>query len=110
MAADEHWKIVHNNRNVVSNTPEQLWDNAVAYFQWNDDNPRKSWITITSGKDAGTRVAKLARRPYSIKALCMHCNILEEYLRDIRNSKAGDDYYNVVQCLMSIILYSQRSY
>jgi len=105
--SEEHWKIVHNNRNVVSNSPEQLWDNAVSYFQWCDDNPIRSKVTLTSGKEAGKVVMKQQTRPYSIKALCLHCNLLEEYLRDIRNSRSGDDYYVVVSKILYIV-YTQN--
>ena len=101
--SEEHWKIVHNNRNVVSNTPEQLWDNAVSYFKWNDENPRKSQVTLTSGKEAGQRVIKVMRRPYSIKALCLHCNIHEDYLKDIRNSQDKNEYWHVVSKILYII-------
>ena len=37
-----HWQIVNNNRHVVSNTPQELWNNAVEYFKWNDENPIKT--------------------------------------------------------------------
>lgn len=104
MSSSEHWLIVNNNRNVVSNTPEQLWTNAVEYFKWCDDNPIQSKVTLTSGKEAGKVVRSEKRRPYSIKGLCLHCNILEEYIRDIRQSKKSDsDYYVVVSKILYLI-------
>ena len=104
----ELWKIVHNNRNVVSNTPEQLWENAVRYFQWNEDNPRQSNVTLLSGKEAGRKVNVSKRRPYSIQALCLHCNIDEEYIKDIRSNKGkgggeSAEYYTVISKILYII-------
>ncbi len=100
----ELWRIVHNNRNVTSNTAEQLWENAVRYFQWNDANPRTKKVTLTSGKEAGTKVTVENRRPYSVKALCLHCNIDEDYIKDIRSSaNKNDEYYVVVTKILYII-------
>lgn len=104
----ELWKIVHNNRNITSNTPEQLWENAVKYFQWNDDNPRVNKVTITSGAMAGNKVNSEKRRPYSIQALCLFCNIDEDYIKDIRNNRGkgggeSAEYYQVVSKILYII-------
>lgn len=104
----QHWKIVHNNRNVVSNTPEQLWDNAVRYFQWCDDNPISNKITITAGKEAGQRVVSEKTRPYTIKALCIHCNIDEDYIKDIRATKKSDSEYYIVVSKILYIIYTQN--
>lgn len=104
----QHWQIVNNNRTVVSNTPEMLWSNAVQYFQWCDDNPLETKITVTTGKEAGNHVKKIQPRPYSVKALCLHCNVLEEYIRDLRASgtNAGE-WYHVVSKILYII-YTQN--
>jgi hypothetical protein len=100
----EHWEIVNSGRIVVSNTPEELWENAVDYFAWCDMNPIVSKITITAGKGTGDQVNKSSRRPYSIKGLCLHCGILEEYIRDVRSIKDRQSlYYSVVSKILYII-------
>lgn len=102
--ADNHWEIVNGSSNIISNSPESLWENAIKYFKWSDDNPIISKRTLTSGKEAGKRVTIESRRPYSIKALCIHCNILEEWLRDIRQSKdKSSDFYIVVSKILYLI-------
>lgn len=100
--------MVHNNRNIVSDTPEKLWDNAVAYFQWCDENPIKTKIPVTSGKDAGLQVTKQQPRQYNVEALCLHCNVSKEYLYTIRNTKdTGSEYYHVISKILYII-YAQN--
>ena len=83
---NEHWKVINSGSRVVSNTPEQLWNAAVAYFKWNEENPIKAKRTLTSGKTQGEKVEVEFKRPLSIKAFCLHANISERYLTDIKNT------------------------
>ena len=103
-----HWQMVHNNRHIVSNTPEQLWDNAVKYFQWCDEHPIITKMPLTSGKEAGMQIKKEQPRQYNIKALCLHCNITEDYITSIRAARDTDsEYYHVVSKILYII-YAQN--
>lgn len=105
---DEHWKVITNRSVVVSNTAEELWDNACKYFAWCDMNPIKNKVTAMSGKEFGRVVETEQRRLYSIKALCMHCGVLEEYLRDLRKLKdQNSDWYRTVTAIYYII-YTQN--
>lgn len=106
--SSNHWEVVNNGGIVVSNTPEELWANACAYFKWCDENPLKTKRTITSGKTAGNKVEDENPRPYSIKGLCLHCGILEEYMRDIRNSKDKQSLYYIVVSKIMYIIYIQN--
>lgn len=106
--SEQHWKIIHNNRNITSNTPNELWENAVRYFQWCDDNPIKNKVTILAGKEAGNKVSTEKLRPYTIKALCIHCNIDEDYIKDIRATKKTDSEYYIVVSKILYIIYTQN--
>jgi len=103
-----HWEVVDKGLTVVSNTPESLWKNACAYFKWCDENPITAKRTITSGKDSGKRVDIEESRPYSIKGLCLHCGIFEEYIRDIRSSKDNTSMYYIVVSKILYIIYIQN--
>lgn len=99
-----HWQVIHNNRQVVSNTPESLWINAMAYFKWCDENPVKLNRPVMSGKAAGTEMQTSRKRAYTVKALCLHCNISEDYLRDLRESKdKSNGYFIVVEKILGVI-------
>lgn len=101
---DQHWKVINAGGRTVSNTPEQLWEAAVDYFQWCDNNPITYKRTLTSGKEAGKSMTVEAKRPYSVKALCLHCSISERYLEDLRTlSDRSSEWYMVVEKIWYVI-------
>lgn len=101
----EHWELVNGQlREVQSNTPIDLWINACNYFKYCDDNPIINKDTIRVGKEAGTEYEIKKKRAYNIKALCLHCQISEEYIKDMRNlNDPSNAYYNVVSKILYII-------
>lgn len=103
-----HWEIVDRGDIVVSSSPEGLWYQAAAYFKWSDENPIVTKATLKSGREAGTTVKEEHIRPYSIKALCLHCGITEEWLRDIRASKDKSSLYYIVVSKILYIIYIQN--
>ena len=103
-----HWRIANSGRIASSTTPQELWENATRYFQWSDDNPIITSKTLTSGKEAGKVVTNTTIRPYSIKALCLHCGILEEWLRDIRSGKDKSSLYYIVVSKILYIIFIQN--
>lgn len=99
-----HWEIVNSGKVVASNSPETLWKQATSYFKWCDEHPIVITRTITSGKRAGEKLEDEKCRPYSIKALCIHCGILQTYLQDIVSTNdETSEYYRVVQMMLYII-------
>lgn len=102
--AKQHWQVVNESRDIVNNSAIEVWNNAIRYFKWSDDNPVITKETIKVGKGAGNQVNNEQIRPYSIKALCLHCNFAEEWLADIRNMKdPNSDWYIVVSKIIYII-------
>lgn len=100
----EHWEIINQGNIKVSNTPQELWLNAVEYFRYCDDNPIKLKQTIRAGKGAGTKMEIENQRPYTVKGLCLHCGILEDYIRDVRQSKnESNEYYIVISKILYVI-------
>lgn len=101
---NEHWKVVNMGATVVSTTPQQLWEAAIDYFQWVDNHPITYNRVLTSGKDAGKKISIEAKRPYNIKAFCLHCCISEKWIDDIKNTQAKDsDWYMVIEKVLMII-------
>lgn len=101
---DQHWQVVNRGIDGTNNTAEDLWFNACAYFKWCDENPIKTKETLKSGKEAGRVVTNEQIRPYSIKGLCLHCGITQEYLKDARGTKdTASEYYIVVSRILYII-------
>lgn len=102
--SEKNWEVADRYRDIVSNSAESLWENALSYFAWCEANPIQVKKTAMSGKEAGKKFLVEMPVMYTIKGLCIHCNILEEYLRDLRQSKdSAPDYYNVVSKILYII-------
>lgn len=100
--------ILKISRDVVSTTPQELFQNGLDYFQWSDENPIITKKKIMNGAKAGEHTEIEHHRPYTVKALCLYCNVTEEYLIDCRNSRdKTNDYYIVVTKLMYLI-YAQN--
>lgn len=98
-----HWEVVHKG-DMDASTAEKLWLCAVNYFIWCDKNPIVNTKTIMTGKEAGRHVDEKSVRPYNVKAMCLHCGLSEEWIRDTRQSKdKGSEWYIVVSKILYII-------
>lgn len=104
----QHWEVVNSNRLVIFDTPEDIWKRACSYFKWCDDNPINMKRTVTAGKNTGDVVEVTRRRPYTIKGLCIHCGITEEYIRDLRRTKDKDSEYYIVVSKILYIIYTDN--
>lgn len=102
------WQIVQMSADIISSTPEQLFDNAMKYFEWSDNNPITTKKKILNGAKAGESVEVDHPRPYTIKNLCLFCNISEEYLVDCRNSTDKTSPYYVVATKIMYLVYAQN--
>lgn len=104
-----HWEVVNGAKIVVSNTAEELWENACKYFKWSDDNPISVKNAVRVGKDAGKETKTEVPRPYSIKALCLHCGIMEEYLKDVRDTRDRASLFYIVVSKILYIIHIQNA-
>ncbi len=104
-----HWEVVNGAKIIVSNTPEDLWHNACRYFKWSDDNPLETKGAVKVGKAAGNETKTEVPRPYSIKALCLHCGIMEEYLKDVRNTQDKHSLFYIVVSKILYIIFIQNA-
>ena len=103
-----HWEVLAAGHIRVSNRAEDIWDNAIQYFKWCDNNPIETKKTILIGKAAGTEGKSTLIRPYNVRALCLHCGILEEYLKDILSNKDKSSLYYIVISRIMYLIYVQN--
>lgn len=87
-----------NNDNYTI-TAKKLWEMACDYFKWCDEHPIVEYDTVRVGKDAGTQIETEKRRPYEVSALCLHCCISDEYLRELLDMPGNTDYKRVAQAI-----------
>lgn len=104
---DQHWKVVASGGRQISTTAQQLWEGAVSYFKWCEDNPIKAKRTLTSGKEAGKQVETEYTRPYTVKGFCLHCGISERYIKDISTTHQKDSEYYIVMEKILMLIYNQ---
>ena len=103
----QHWQKINEKAITISDTPEDLWRRACEYFQWCDENPIATKEAIKSGKMTGSTVVQEYARPYSIKGLCLHCGITEEYIRDIRYANDKESPFYIVISKILYLIHTQ---
>ncbi len=103
----EHWQIVNLGGIMVGNTPEEIWRGACEFFKHCDSNPVTVKTTLKSGKEAGKVVLETHQRPYTIKGLCLHLGVTEEFLRDMRNVKDKSSLWYITISKIYYIIYTQ---
>ena len=106
---EDHWQVVQSGRITVAETAEELWNNACKYFAWCRDNPIITKKRVSVGKDAGKEFNDTSTRPFTIKGLCIHCGIVEDYLNDIRQTKNKDSEYYLVVSKILYIIFTQNA-
>lgn len=102
--AKQHWEVIAES----FTTAEGLWQKACNFFMWCDLNPIEINRTLASGKGAGTPVKTKQIRPYTIKGLCIHLGIDEEYLKDLCETKDKSDLYYIVASRIKYVIYVQN--
>jgi len=107
-ASEQHWHKILTKKWAVSETPDSFLKKAMEYFSWCDDNPIKSKRTLTSGKTQGAKVEMEFVRPYTIKGLCLHCNIPEKFLIDISKTFNPEEEWRVVVEKALMVIYNQN--
>lgn len=100
-----HWQIKCSQS---SNTPEELWDQAVSYFQWCEDHPIKPKRLISAGKLAGTETEITRPRPYTLEGLCIHCGIDYKYIDSLRQMKDTASEWAAVMTRIMMVIKTQN--
>ena len=82
------WELAEVQGRKTEFTPEELWQKAIDYFRWCDENPwikieqlRKATVTIDeNGKETLHTIAELpTQRPYTIAGFCIFCDCSRDW-------------------------------
>lgn len=100
MAAPKGHVMWGNPLNTKELTESEVWEGAVNYFQWCNDNPwiKEQWV----GKDANYVEEKL-QRPYSLEALATHLNVNVRTLWNYSNAEGYETYFPILARIKQII-------
>lgn len=105
---NEHWRVIAAGGIVIALTPEQLWANAVKYFEWCENNPITAKKTMQTGKTQGQKMEMEYKRPYTIEAFCLQSGITKRFFEDIKGMYGVDSpWYHVAEKILSVI-YTQN--
>jgi len=100
----QHWEMYQANpEKYDTTTAKGMWDSAISYFKWMDENPIVRSEVLRSGLSAGRVVYYETPRPYSMSSFCLRTGISEAYLNDCANSAQQDDFFFVATRIKQII-------
>lgn len=92
-----------HGRKPLFNSPEELWNAAVEYFEWVEDNPlEEEKVFHAQGIITKTTVTKM--RAMTVQGLCLYLDIDEQTLA---NYEKKEDFFGIVKQIKSVI-YEQK--
>lgn len=104
---NQFWKLrsKHGRDKLFASAP-LLWEAAMEYFEWCDNNPwiKKDWV----GKDAD-EVNRPTARPYTLSGLCLYLGCNSAYFRTFKAQlPEGEEDFNTVITRIEETLYTQK--
>lgn len=77
-----------HGRDKIFETPEIMWESAVEYFQWCEENPLKE--SVLHGKDS--KIIELPKmRAFTLEGLCLFLHVNTRYFNDFADSLKGKE-------------------
>lgn len=100
---NEFYKFVQNPGREKEYTPAALWDKAMEYFQWVNDNPLIRVEVGRSGKDFGKQINVPVKRPYTLGGLCLFLNISRPTFTNYSEGIGYKEYFSICAAIKDII-------
>lgn len=93
---NQFWKLrSKHGRDKLFSTPEAMWEAAVEYFEWCDDNPLMEAVVQKKKVSRDTEVIELVdcpkKRPYTMQGLCLYLNCNTVYFNNFEASLRGKE-------------------
>lgn len=97
-----------HGRDKLFSTPQLLWEAAVEYFEWIEENPLKEEKVFNyQGEIVRTGIDKMRAMTLSGLCLYLHCN--ENYFRVFKNQlPEGEQDFNKVIAEIESVIYNQK--
>lgn len=87
----------------IFETPEDLLETAVQYFQWCTDNPMIKRDFIRSGPKGGEIVDIKTDRPFLIEGFCNFAGITTKTFDNYSKKKEYENYFQVCHAIREVI-------
>lgn len=102
-------KRAKHGRDKIFSTADDLWNAAVEYFKYCDDNPWIKYEAIKSGEMAGELIQIPVSRPYTLTALCIFLGVNTKYFSDFKKAlKENESDFSEVVSRIEETIYSQK--
>jgi hypothetical protein len=97
---NKYWEFRNKHGRDYKYTPDALWDEAIEYFKWIDDNP------IKANQNLGTRNVNEVKfkRPYTLIGFCLFADISTDTFYSYKKNK---DFIAITHKIENII-YNQK--
>jgi len=97
---NKYWEFRGKHGTNFAYTPENLWLEAVKYFDWISEKVWNKKEAIKSGEMAGALIDIPTSTPMSIKSFCLYADISHQ---TFLNYEANNDFVEVITRIRSII-------
>lgn len=100
------WEVrAKHGRDKIFATPEAMWESAIEYFDWVEDNPLEKAI-VYQGEVSDD--CESLMRAMTIKGLCIFWGVNSDYLTDFMDNldietDQGKDFSRVIKTIREII-------
>ena len=88
-------------------TPEDLWNKAVEYFEWVDKNPFVTLKRVSSDKKGDETTEDYKKRPYTIHGFCVFAKVNTDYWNQLKRLEGREDFSRIIKEVEDII-YSNK--
>jgi len=79
-----------HGRTRLFKTPKLMWEAAMEYFKWCDDNPFKR-AELVKYEGSAEQVEVDVKRPYSFTGVCLYFDVHDTYLIQFKNALKPTD-------------------
>lgn len=101
---NQYWQFREKHGRHFSYTPDQLWDEAVKYFEYMEESVWSKQEAIKSGELAGTTMNVNIKTPLSIQSFCLFADISDEtFANYISNKEPYKDFFGISTYIKGII-------
>lgn len=104
---NEYWKFRNKHGRDHKYEPDDLWDEAVKYFEWISERVWNKKEAIKSGDMAGTTMDVPTQTPMSIKSFCLFADIDENTFIRYEKEEGYKDFWEITTRIKSIIQSNQ---
>lgn len=100
---NNYWEFRNKHGRDFKYTPEDLWDEAVNYFNWISAKAWNKKEAIKSGDLAGSTMDVPIQTPMSIQSFCLFADIDDNTFLRYEKEKGYEDFWEVTTRIKNII-------